>query len=331
MELALYGPGGYYEEPAGRRRRRLRHEPARASGVRHVRGAGADDARGRPRVAGASARHRGRGGRRDAGAPDPDASSTPPYTAVEISAGARRALAAIDGLAVRERLAAPVDLVLAHELLDNLPFRLVRDGREVADRPARATQLIERPAPIDDELAAVLLGDRRRRASSSCRSARSRSSTSWPPRSTRGYALLIDYGGEAGAGGAAARLPRSPGRRGRAARARVRPTSRRASTSDGWRGTPSSAGLQAFPTVRQHDALLGARVRAWFREELARQQEQLASGRGPRGGPHLVGALARDDAGRSRARSAGCAGWCSPPPGLPEPAWLRAARDRRTD
>ena len=54
------------------------------------------------------------------------------YTAIEISAGARGALGDIDGLSVAERLAAPVDLVLAHELLDNLPFRVVEDGREVA-------------------------------------------------------------------------------------------------------------------------------------------------------------------------------------------------------
>ncbi len=52
-------------------------------------------------------------------------------TAVEISPGAREMLVQIDGVEVAANLDGTADLVLAHELLDNLPFAVVRDGLEV--------------------------------------------------------------------------------------------------------------------------------------------------------------------------------------------------------
>ncbi len=174
MELALYGPGGFYEDP-----------PVGAHGdfvtSPHVHPAfGMFVARALEPLAVAL------------GSPTPlrvgevgagdgtlarqildvlDAA----YTAIEISAGARGALGDIDGLSVAERLAAPVDLVLAHELLDNLPFRVVEDGREVAI-DLDGDVLVERTVPIDDGL-----GEHARRTStpqpvSSCPSARSPSS-----------------------------------------------------------------------------------------------------------------------------------------------------------
>ena len=48
------------------------------------------------------------------------------YTAVETSAGARRALDAIEGIRVAERLEPSPHLILANELMDNLPFRRLR-------------------------------------------------------------------------------------------------------------------------------------------------------------------------------------------------------------
>ena len=52
------------------------------------------------------------------------------YTAVERSAGARTRLAEIPGVAVAEEIPASPHIVLAHELLDNLPFRRVRMTEE---------------------------------------------------------------------------------------------------------------------------------------------------------------------------------------------------------
>jgi SAM-dependent MidA family methyltransferase len=53
-------------------------------------------------------------------------------TAVEVSPGARDLLAAVPGIAhIHDALEAPFDVLIANELLDNLPFRIVRDGVEI--------------------------------------------------------------------------------------------------------------------------------------------------------------------------------------------------------
>jgi SAM-dependent MidA family methyltransferase len=89
-------------------------------------------------------------------------------------------------------------------------------------------------------------------------------------------------------------------------------------------------GLHAFPAVRQSDALLALGFEPWLREELARQQEQLAGGRGLE--------AVRTWSGRSRASllvdpgALGRMRWLLlATPELPEPAWLRRAQDRKTD
>ena len=48
------------------------------------------------------------------------------YTAIDTSPGARAALGAIDGIEVAEELAGSPQLILANELMDNLPFRRLR-------------------------------------------------------------------------------------------------------------------------------------------------------------------------------------------------------------
>ena len=131
MELALYGPGGFYERPpvgadgdfvtsphvhpafgmfVARALAPL-HDALALGGDLRLTEVGAGDGMLASQILGSLDRIR--------------------YTAVEISAGARAALAARERVEVADELRPPVDLVLAHELLDNLPFRLVRDGEEV--------------------------------------------------------------------------------------------------------------------------------------------------------------------------------------------------------
>jgi SAM-dependent MidA family methyltransferase len=248
------------------------------------------------------------------------------YTAVEVSAGARAALREIEGIEITERLTAPADVVLAHELLDNLPFRLVREGREVLIG-LDGGKLVEHRVALDDDLAGLLTGidatgdlvvpvgilgfiDELARVLA------------------RGYALLIDYGDESGGGAPhgyrehriVEDLLAAPGA-----------ADITAGVDLGWVARHAEhRGLRAFPSVRQSDALLALGFEPWLREELARQQEQLAGGRGLE--------AVRTWSGRSRASllvdpgALGRMRWLLlATPELPEPAWLRRAQDRKTD
>jgi SAM-dependent MidA family methyltransferase len=325
MELALYKPGGFYDDP-----------PVGAGGdfvtSPHVHPAfGTFLARALAELANAL------------GPPDPLhitevgsgngtlarqilAELDAAYTAVDISVGARTALREIDGIEVAERLAPPVDVVLAHELLDNLPFRLVRDGREVLIGLDGDT-LVEHRVALDHELAGLLAGIDTTRdlvvpvgilgfidelAESLA----------------RGYALLIDYGDESSAGAphgyrehrVVEDLLAAPGT-----------ADITAGVDFGWVARHAEhRGLQAFPAVSQTDALLALGYEPWLRDELARQQEQLAGGQGLE--------AVRTWSGRSRASllvdpdALGRMRWLLlATPGLPEPDWLRRAQDRMTD
>ncbi len=243
------------------------------------------------------------------------------YTAVEVSAGAREALATVDGLTVGTDLGPPVDVVLAHELLDNLPFRLVRDGREVRiDLDGDA--FVERAAPLDDDLLA-LVGDRRADEVIIPTAA-----LAFVERIAaileRGYALLIDYGNEGGGGpvhGYRAHQPIEdvlyhPGG-----------VDITAGVDFGWIARQARAkGLTPFPLQRQADVLRALGFETWLREELATQQEQLAAGRGLE--------AVRTWSARSRATmlvdlsSLGQMRWLLlATDGLPAPPWLNAASD----
>ena len=139
MERALYGPGGFYEDPPvgadgdfvtsphvhpvfgsmlGTAVAELfailgEPEPIRITEV------GAGDGTLAKQVIGALAER------------DVD------YEAIDVSPGARSALAAIDGVRAGATLGDAPHIVIANELLDNLPFRRVRGDREVRDRPGR--------------------------------------------------------------------------------------------------------------------------------------------------------------------------------------------------
>ena len=321
MELALYGPGGFYAEPPvgadGDFVTSPHVHPAFGTFVaRALRALG--DAIGAPSPLRVTEVGAGDGTLARQILTELDAA----YTAVEISAGARRALTGIDGLEVRERLAAPVDLVLAHELLDNLPFRLVRAGHEVVIE-VQGAELIERPAPIDDELAAVLHG-----VDTSGDLVVPVGALAFIDELagvlTRGYALLVDYGDASGAGGEphgyrdhriVGDVLTAPGT-----------TDITAGVDFGWVARRAEQrGLRAFPSVLQSDALLALGFEPWYREELARQQDHLASGRGLE--------AVRTWSARSRASmlidpgALGRMRWLLlATPGLPEPDWLREAR-----
>ena len=276
MELSLYGPGGFYEDP-----------PV---------GAGGDFVTG-PHVhpvfgelVGVAIRELHEGLGRPApfriaevGAGDGTLATQvlaalddlePQYQAVEISAGARLALDAIPGLHVADALEGTPHVVLAHELLDNLPFRVVRDGREVRVG-LDGDRLVERLVDLDDALAPW---------------AGSEGETVVPPgalafvddlaeRLRPGYALLIDYGGEGTAGGEV------HGYRGHRVVADVLAAPGSTDITAGVDFTliadrARERGLQAFAPVTQHRALLALGFEAWVRGQLDRQQELLGSGDG---------------------------------------------------
>ncbi len=185
------------------------------------------------------------------------------YSAVEATPGARAALEAIDGVCVLTDLGGGAHVVLANELLDNLPFDRMRDGDAIrigtdgdrfvevgppgADRddggdvePVGALAFVDRLAGVLDP----------------------------------GYALLIDYGAVGSAGGAihgyrdhrvVGDILADPGSLDITAGVDFARIARRA----------EERGLVAFPTVTQHEALLALGFEGWIRSELERQTQQL--------------------------------------------------------
>jgi SAM-dependent MidA family methyltransferase len=326
MELALYGPGGFYDRPPvgetghfvtsphvhevfgellARALRQLWESLGRPSPFA-VAEAGAGDGtlarRLLERLGDTSVR----------------------YTTVERSAGARDALAAIEGLTVADELSGPHHVVLANELLDNLPFRRTRGSREVrvglddgrlvevetawSGEPAweseRAPGGEEHVVPVGalgfvDRLASALAVD-------------------------GGYALLIDYGGVGEAGGPVHGYRghrvvedplEDPGSADITAGVDFSLIARRAETR----------GLISFPTVTQRQALVSLGFDRWMRAELKRQGELLSERKGT--------LAVRAWSGRSRASllvdpgALGRLRWLAlATPGLGEPSWLTDAR-----
>jgi len=325
MDLALYGPGGFYERPPVGADRDFVTSPhvhpvfgafvARA--LEPLRAALAPDGDLRLTEVGAG----------DGTLARQIVETMPAiaYSAVEVSAGARAALHAIDEIKVAGELRPPVDVVLAHELLDNLPFRLVRDNAEVTV-DVGAAGFVERSRPLDDELRELIAARRTDDdlvVPTGALAFIDRVATVLE----RGYVLLIDYGGDAGGPvhGYARHQPiedvlATPGA--------VDVT---AGVDFGWISQHARArGLQAFPLVDQYDVLLALGFESWLRHERATQQEQLARGAG-------IDAV-RTWSMRSRATmlvdpgGLGRMRWLLlATDGLPRPAWLDETADRRTD
>lgn len=333
MELALYTPGGYYDDPpigAGPAGDFVTspyvHEVFGQLVAEAIRGV--LDAMGAPAEAELVEVGAGDGTLMRAMLPELDDLGLR-VTAIERSSGARAALATIDGLEVRESMpttSAPV-VVLAHELADNLPFRRLRatpegivevhvsldDGRLVEVLEPVADDLQSPPGLEEGDEAIVPTG------------AASFVSEVLAGPSPRAL-LMIDYGTDKGAGGpahgyAAHRvvedLLAAPGK-----------TDITAGVDFGFLADAAGAeGLHALPTVSQHAALTALGLEAWLRTELERQQDLLNTGRGADavrawGGRSRATMLA-DPAGLGRFR------WfVVTTPGVAEPEWLRTAREQ---
>ena len=321
MEIALYGPGGYYERP-----------PIGADGdfvtSPHV----------HPVFAELLARaiedlHAGLGAPRpfrvtELGAGDGTLARQlverlshldVAYTAVERSDGARRALAAIDGASAAERIDGSPDVIVANELLDNLPFRRLRstdagtkevmvelDGDRLVERlvdaPPGHPELAPGAESILAEGAAALVEEVAGR------------------RARPGYALLIDYGGLGETGGPP---------HGYRAHRPVGDLLEGPGETDITSGVDFAAigaiaeegGLVAFPSVTQRHALTALGFDRWIHEELGRQHELLDRREGA--------AAVRAWSDRSRATllvdptALGRLRWLLlATPGLNAPAWI---------
>lgn len=314
MERALYGPGGFYERPPvgaagdfvtsphvhpvfgamlGVAVRDLFHELGGPTPLR-VAEVGAGDGTLAVQLLGALA------------GLDVD------YAAIDASPGARSALSAIDGVRAEAGLTDAAHVVVANELMDNLPFRRVRGDREVRIGLEGAafveveTPWAGEPGPAGGETivpvgALAFIDDLARTL-------------------TRGYALLIDYGAVGSSGG---------DMHGYRDHRMVEDVLTHPGSSDITAGVDfaliarhaQTRGLVAFPSVTQHDALLALGFESWLRDELDHQQALLDA----REGLEAV----RTWSGRSRATllvdpsALGRFRWLLlASPGLPAPGWL---------
>ena len=330
MELALYAPGGYYDDPP------VGAGPAgdfvTSPHVHDVFGElVADAVRGMLEVMSV----RDGGDLVEVGAGDgtlirtmlPSLPGTT-VTTVERSPGARETLRAIEGIEVHDSMptiSIPV-VVLAHELADNLPFRrLRRVDHHVVEVHVGLTdeRLVEVLMPVGDGLEPPLelASGEEAIVPTGAASFVAEALDGPPPRAL----LMIDYGSDRGAGGPAhgyashrvvEDLLAAPGE-----------TDITAGVDFGFLAQAARAnGLQPFPTVSQREALTALGLEAWVHTELERQRDLLNSGRG--------GDAVRAWGGRSRATMlADPAGlgrfrwFVVTTPGVAEPEWLRAARE----
>jgi SAM-dependent MidA family methyltransferase len=321
MEGALYGPGGYFEgTPVGARGDfvtsphvhpifgellgravRAMHEALGRPTPFHLTEVGAGD--------GTLARQ----------LLDALADLTPAYVGVEIGSAARASLEAIDGIGVRTELDGPADVVIANELLDNMPFRIVRDGREVRIA-AEEDRFVETLAEPDDDVTAAAGGPGEHVIPVGAHAFVDRLASTL----TRGYALAIDYGGIGTTGG-----PVHGYHDHRVVEDVLHAPGSTDITSGVDFGSLASyaerRGLTAFPSVTQQAALMALGFEGWFRSELERQQDLLQA----RVGLEAV----RTWSGRSRATilidpaALGRLRWLVlATSGLPSPGWLSAAQ-----
>ena len=242
------------------------------------------------------------------------------YTAVETSSGARSALETIEGIQVSGRLDASPQLILANELMDNLPFRRLRgtasgtkevliglDGERLVEHlgdppPGEDVVLPEGEEAVLPEGAIAFIEETAARLAHP------------------GYALLIDYGGVGEPGGPP---------HGYRAHRPVEDLLERPGSTDITSGidfdliaTQAEAqGLIAFPSVTQRHALTTLGFDRWVQEQLRGQAELLNRREG-------LGAV-RTWSGRSRASllvdpsALGRLRWLLlATPGLTAPSWV---------
>ena len=215
MELALYGPGGYYERPPvgptgdfvtsphvhpvfgallGGAVREL-YEALGGPVPLHIAEVGAGDGTLAAQMLGAL--------------DDLDVD----YEAIEVSPGARSALTTITGVRSAAELNGAPHVVVANELLDNLPFRRVRGDREIRIG-LEGERFVEVETPWDGE---PVLEDGEMLVPVGAFAFIDRLAQTLE----RGYALLIDYGAVGSPGGELPRLSRPSRGRGRLDRPRL--------------------------------------------------------------------------------------------------------------
>ena len=242
------------------------------------------------------------------------------YATVDVSPGAREALGEVPGIAaVGGMVEAPFDLLIANELLDNLPFRLVRDGVEIGIGLDAGGDLVEEALGVTDVVALARAEEEIVPIGALAFVDRIAAALLDRP----GCALLIDYGSDEGTGGPLhgysaqtiiEDVLAAPGQ-----------TDITAGVDFGWIGARAEqAGVTAFPTVGQREALLALGFASWFEEQLAAQQAQLAE-RDAMGAVRTWSAKSRasllaDPAGLGRFRWLLLAS-----PGLTAPPWHREA------
>jgi SAM-dependent MidA family methyltransferase len=244
------------------------------------------------------------------------------YVAIERSRGAREELAQLSGVSVAEGITGDPHVVLAHELLDNLPFCRVRataKGPREVRVGLRDEHLVEVLTEPGDDL------------SSAAEDLDPDDEAIHPdgalafidelaPHLGHGYALLIDYGGLGSPGGSThgyrghqvvEDLLAEPGATDITAGVDFALISARA----------KSHGLEAFPVVTQRHALTSLGFEAWIREELEQQANLLNQGQGAE--------AVRAWSGRSRATllvdptALGRHRWLLlASPDLPAPSWI---------
>jgi NADH dehydrogenase [ubiquinone] 1 alpha subcomplex assembly factor 7 len=241
------------------------------------------------------------------------------YLAVERSSGALEALERIDGVGVAERLDGSPHVVIANEVLDNLPFRRLRGTasgtKEMLvglDRDRFVERLAEAPEggpPLEDgeevivpTVALAFIDEVAARLAHP------------------GYVLLIDYGAVGEPGGPA---------HGYRDHRPVEDLLDRPGSADITVGVDfaqiaeraEQAGLIAFPSVTQRHALTALGFDRWIRDELRRQTELLDRREGMQAVRTWSGrsgaTLLVDPTGLGRLR------WLLlATPGLPAPAWV---------
>jgi SAM-dependent MidA family methyltransferase len=331
MELALYSPGGYYDDPpvgagpAGDFVTSPHVHPLFASllaeAIRHL-----HEAMGRPEPFELIEAGAGDGTLLRALLPEL-ADLGARVTAVDRSPGARATLVSIVAVDVRASMPSSTSpaVVLAHELMDNLPFRRLRatdDGPREIHVDLDDDRFVEiLVAPHDlEELADASGGGGETVVPTGAAAFLIEALRGPAPRAL----LAIDYGSDRGAGGPA---------HGYVAHRVVEDLLAAPGTTDITAGVDfghlaevaQAGGLQAFPSVSQHGALSALGFEAWMRTELERQRDLLDTGRG--------GDAVRAWGGRSRATmlsdpsGLGRFRWfVVTTPGVAEPTWLSAAR-----
>ena len=196
------------------------------------------------------------------------------YTTVETSLGARRALETIESVRVAERLDTAPQLILANELMDNLPFRRLRgtasgtkevlvdlDGERLVEHlgdppPGQHVALADGEEAVLPEGAIAFIEEVAARLAHP------------------GYALLIDYGGVGEPGGPP---------HGYRAHRPVEDLLDRPGSTDITSGIDfdlmsrhaEAQGLIAFPSVTQRHALTTLGFDRWVHEQLREQAELL--------------------------------------------------------